>query len=73
MAIREVDVLMRSIDGNNDSIISYPATRKDNVIDLEEASSLESGLMSADDKSKLDDITYKFGSDSGGIYIESLV
>lgn len=77
--INEDNVLMRSVDKNGNPIIMYPATKKDNVIDLEEASASESGLMSPSDKKNLDEmkeivdkLSYVLGSDENGIYIECI-
>lgn len=79
--IKEDNVLMRSTDENNDTVFMYPATKKDNIIDLEEASVNEAGLMSSSDKQNLDNMQkaieslslyYSIGSDENGIYIECL-
>ena len=77
--VNEDNVLMRSVDENGNAIIMYPATKKDNVIDLEEASATESGLMSSSDKKNLDEmketvdkLSYILGSDENGMYIECI-
>lgn len=72
MAVKEKNTIIRTIDENGDSIIMYPATTKDNITDLEEATTIESGLLSSQDKSKLNKVTYVLGSDENGVYMESL-
>lgn len=72
MAVKEKNTIIRVTDENGDSCILYPATTKENVTDLEEATVNESGLLSSSDKSKLNKVTYTLGSDEKGIYIEPL-
>ena len=77
--IKEENVLLRSVDENGNPIFMYPATKKDNITDLEEASASESGLMSSSDKNNLDvmketvdKLSYRRGSDENGMYIECI-
>ena len=77
--IKEENVLLRSVDENGNPIFMYPATKKDNITDLEEASASESGLMSSSDKNNLDvmketvdKLSYIIGSDENGMYIECI-
>lgn len=44
---------------NDELIILYPVTRVENVEGLDEATSTQSGLMSAKDKEKLNSVGYK--------------
>ena len=73
MALIEADSILRGIDENGNPIIMYPATRKDNIIDLERATTEEDGLLPSSDKSKLDKTLFVLGQDANGIYMESLV
>lgn len=64
--------LLRSVDNEGNTIITYPITTKDNITDLEEATQNEAGLLGPADKAKLDKVSYAIGSDDNGIFIETL-
>lgn len=70
--VKEVNAIIRSKDEQGNTIITYPVTTKGNITDLEEATYNESGLLSSSDKAKLDKVTYTFGSDDKGFYIETI-
>ena len=57
-------------DKNGNLYILYPVTTKENIADLEEATQSVSGLLSPNDKIKLDSLAINgIGSDDGGVYI----
>lgn len=72
MATIEKNAVFAKKDDAGNLNLFYPATKKENVLDLSVATTTESGLMSASDKQKLDGITpqeFAFGIDETGPYI----
>lgn len=57
MATIEANGILELKDANGNLYLVYPVTKKGNIADLEEATTIENGLMSALDKTKLDGIT----------------
>ncbi len=57
MATIEANGILELKDANGNLYLVYPVTKKENIADLEDATTSESGLMSVLDKIKLDGIT----------------
>ncbi len=72
MATNEVNGLLTVKDSNGNLYIVYPITKLENIDGLEMATAISAGLMSAEDKAKLDKISYTLGIDDMGVYVEDL-
>lgn len=72
MATIEVNGILNVKDKNGNLNMIYPVTKTENIADLEPATSSKNGLMPAEDKTKIDKISFIFGVDDTGPYIEEL-
>lgn len=72
MATMEANGLLTVKDGAGNLYIIYPITKLENIDGLEVATATSAGLISAEDKAKLDKIAYTLGIDETGVYVEDL-
>lgn len=72
MATMEANGLLTVKDSAGNLYIIYPITKLENIDGLEVATATSAGLISAEDKEKLDKIAYTLGIDDTGVYVEDL-
>ena len=72
MATMEANGLLTVKDHAGKLYIIYPITKLENIDGLEVATATSAGLISAEDKAKLDKIAYTLGIDDTGVYVEDL-
>ena len=72
MATIEANGLLTVKDSAGNLYIIYPITKLENIDGLEVATATSAGLISAEDKAKLDKIAYTLGIDDTGVYVEDL-
>lgn len=72
MATIETNGLLTVKDHAGNLYIIYPITKLENIDGLEVATATSAGLISAEDKAKLDKIAYTLGIDDTGVYVEDL-
>ena len=72
MATMEANGLLTVKDSAGNLYIIYPITKLENIDGLEVATAISAGLISAEDKAKLDKIAYTLGIDDTGVYVEDL-
>lgn len=72
MATIEANGLLTVKDRAGNLYIIYPITKLENIDGLEVATTTSAGLISAEDKEKLDKIAYTLGIDDTGVYVEDL-
>ncbi len=72
MATMEANGLLTVKDRAGNLYIIYPITKLENIDGLEVATATSAGLISAEDKAKLDKIAYTLGIDETGVYVEDL-
>lgn len=72
MATMEANGLLTVKDSAGNLYIIYPITKLENIDGLEVATATSAGLISAEDKAKLDKIAYTLGIDDTGVYVEDL-
>ena len=70
MATMEANGLLTVKDSAGNLYIIYPITKLENIDGLEVATATSAGLISAEDKTKLDKIAYTLGIDNTGVYVE---
>lgn len=70
MSTIQKGALLNLKDEQGNLYICYPVTTKEQIMDLEEATQTEAGLLGVSDKIKLDSLDISgIGSDDGGVYI----
>lgn len=72
MATIEANGLLTVKDSAGNLYIIYPITKLENIDGLEVATATSTGLISAEDKAKLDKIAYTLGIDDTGVYVEEI-
>ena len=72
MATMEANGLLTVKDSAGNLYIIYPITKLENIDGLEVATATSTGLISAEDKAKLDKIAYTLGIDDTGVYVEEI-
>ena len=72
MATMEANGLLTVKDSAGNLYIIYPITKLENIDGLEVATATSTGLISAEDKAKLDKIAYTLGIDNTGVYVEEI-
>ena len=72
MATIEANGLLTVKDSAGNLYIIYPITKLENIDGLEVATATSAGLISAEDKTKLDKIAYTLGIDDTGVYVEEI-
>lgn len=72
MATMEANGLLTVKDSAGNLYIIYPITKLENIDGLEVATATSAGLISAEDKAKLDKIAYTLGIDDTGVYVEEI-
>ena len=72
MATMEANGLLTVKDSAGNLYIIYPITKLENIDGLEVATATSAGLISAEDKTKLDKIAYTLGIDNTGVYVEEI-
>ena len=72
MATMEANGLLTVKDRAGNLYIIYPITKLENIDGLEVATATSAGLISAEDKAKLDKIAYTLGIDNTGVYVEEI-
>lgn len=72
MATMEANGLLTVKDSAGNLYIIYPITKLENIDGLEVATATSAGLISAEDKAKLDKIAYTLGIDNTGVYVEEI-
>ena len=72
MATMEANGLLTVKDSAGNLYIIYPITKLENIDGLEVATATSAGLISAEDKAKLNKIAYTLGIDDTGVYVEDL-
>ncbi len=72
MATMEANGLLTVKDRAGNLYIIYPITKLENIDGLEVATATSAGLISAEDKAKLDKIAYTLGIDDTGVYVEEI-
>lgn len=72
MATMEANGLLTVKDRAGNLYIIYPITKLENIDGLEVATATSAGLISAEDKAKLNKIAYTLGIDDMGVYVEDL-
>lgn len=72
MATIEANGLLTVKDSAGNLYIIYPITKLENIDGLEVATATSAGLISAEDKAKLDKIAYTLGIDDTGVYVEEI-
>ncbi len=72
MATIEANGLLTVKDSAGNLYIIYPITKLENIDGLEVATATSAGLISAEDKTKLDKIAYTLGIDNTGVYVEEI-
>ena len=72
MATMEANGLLTVKDRAGNLYIIYPITKLENIDGLEVATATSAGLISAEDKAKLDKIAYTLGIVDTGVYVEEI-